>query len=181
MKYLEVAKHWRIWHLLKESSIVILWVHMQKLGKWRMYFTCGRIKHFPKNECIFALRKGYILTVCGDGFLLGCGWCLPVQFSSVTQLYQILCDSMDCSRFPCPSQTPGAYSNSCPSGPWCHPSISFSVVPFSSCLQSFLASGSFQTSQFFTSGSQSTGVSASASVLPMSIQDWCLQRECFGF
>ena len=97
MKYLKVAKDWRVWHLLKDSSIIFSWVHMQKLGKWRVYFTCGRKKHFPKNECIFALRKGYILTVCGDGFLLGCGWCLPVQFSSVAQLYQILCDSMDCS------------------------------------------------------------------------------------
>ena len=65
-----------------------------------------------------------------------------------------------------------AYSNSCPLSRWCHPTISFSVVPFFSCLQSFPASGSSQLSQFFASGSQSVGVSASASVLPMNIQDW---------
>ena len=71
-----------------------------------------------------------------------------------------------------PSPTPGAYLNSCPLSRGCHPTISFSVVPFSSCLQSFPASGSFPMSQFFASGGQSTGVSASASVLPMNTQDW---------
>ena len=71
-----------------------------------------------------------------------------------------------------PSPTPGAYSNSCPSSWWCHPAISSSVVPFSSYLQSFPASGSFPMSQFFESGGQSIRVSASASVLPMNIQDW---------
>ena len=75
-------------------------------------------------------------------------------------------------RLPCPSPTPRAYSNSCPLSQWCHPTISSSVVPFSSRLQLFPASGSFQISQFFTSGGQSIGVSASASVLPMNIQDW---------
>ena len=75
-------------------------------------------------------------------------------------------------KLPYTSPTPGAYSNSCPSSWWCHPTISFSVIPFSSCLQSFPASGSFQMSQFFASGGQSIGVSASASVLPMNIQDW---------
>ena len=66
----------------------------------------------------------------------------------------------------------GVYSNSCPSSQWCHPTISSSLVPFSSRLQSFPASGAFPMSQFFTSGDQSIGVSASASVLPMNIQDW---------
>ena len=75
-------------------------------------------------------------------------------------------------RLLCPSSTPRAYSNSCPSDQWCHPTISSSVVPFSSRLQSFQASGSFPMSQFFTSGGQSIGVSASASVLLMNIQDW---------
>ena len=76
------------------------------------------------------------------------------------------------TRLPCPSPTPGAYINSCPLSWWCHPTISSSVVPFSSRLQSFPASGSFPMSQFFTSVGQSIGVSASASVLPMIIQDW---------
>ena len=75
------------------------------------------------------------------------------------------------ARLPCPSPTPGADSNSCPLRRWCHPTISFSVVLFS-CLQFFPASWSFQMSQFFASGAQSTGVSASASVLPMNTQDW---------
>ena len=76
------------------------------------------------------------------------------------------------TRLPCPSPTPRAFSNSCPLIGWCHPTISSSVIPFSSCLQSFPASGSFSMSQFFASGGQSIGVSASASVLPMNIQDW---------
>ena len=76
------------------------------------------------------------------------------------------------TRLPCPSPTPRAFSNSCPLIGWCHPTISSSVIPFSSCLQSFPASGSFSMSQFFASGGQSIGVSASTSVLPMNIQDW---------
>jgi len=75
-------------------------------------------------------------------------------------------------RPPCPSPTPGVYLNSCPSSRWCNPAISSSVVSFSSCLQSFPASGSFPKSQFFASGGQSIGVSASTSVLPMNTQDW---------
>ena len=76
------------------------------------------------------------------------------------------------ARPPCPSPTPRVHSNSCPSSRWCHPAISSSVVPFSSCPQSLPASWSFQISQHFTSGSQSIEVSASASVLPMNIHDW---------
>ena len=76
------------------------------------------------------------------------------------------------ARPPCPSPTPGAYSNSCLSRQWCHPTISSSVIPFSCCLQSFPASGSFPMSLFFASGGQSIGVSASALVLPTNIQDW---------
>ena len=75
------------------------------------------------------------------------------------------------ARPPCQSSTPGVHSDSCPLSRWCHPAISSSVVPFS-CLQSFPALGSFQMSQFFASGGQSIGVSASASVLPKNIQDW---------
>ena len=75
-------------------------------------------------------------------------------------------------RPPCPSPTPGVHPNSCPLSRWCHPAISSSVVPFFSRLQSFPASGSFQRSQFFTSGGQRIGISASTSVLPMNTQDW---------
>ena len=73
---------------------------------------------------------------------------------------------------PCPSPTPRVYSNSCPLSRWCHQAISSFVIPFSSCLQSFLASESFPMNQFFALGGQSIGVSASASVLPMNIQNW---------
>ena len=76
------------------------------------------------------------------------------------------------ARLPCPSPTPGACSNSCPLSQWHHPIISSSVVPFSSCLHSFPGSGSLPVSLFFTSGGQNIGVSASASVLPMNIQNW---------
>ena len=76
------------------------------------------------------------------------------------------------ARLPCPSPTPRVYSNSCPLSWWCHPTISSSVVPFSSCPQSLQASGSFPMSQFFISGGQNIGVSALASVLPMNFQDW---------
>ena len=76
------------------------------------------------------------------------------------------------TRLPCPSPTPRACSNSCPSSQWCHPTISSSGVPFSSRLQSFQASGSFPISQLFASGGQSIGASASASVLLMNVQDW---------
>ena len=97
---------------------------------------------------------------------------LWVQFSRSVVSNSLRPHGLQHTRIPCPSPTPGAYSNSCPSNWWCHPTISSSVIPFSSCLQSFPASGSFLMSQFFTSGGQSIGVSASASVLPMNIQDW---------
>ena len=76
------------------------------------------------------------------------------------------------ARPPCPSPTPRVHPNPCPLSWWCHLTVSFSVVPFSSCSQSFPASGSFQMSQLFTSGGQSIGVSASTSVLPVNIQGW---------
>ena len=96
------------------------------------------------------------------------------QFSSVAQSCLTLCDPMNRSTpgLPVPSPTPGVYSNSCPSSWWCHPAISSSVIPFSSCPQSLPESWSFPMSQHFASGSQSTGVSASASGLPMNTQDW---------
>ena len=94
-----------------------------------------------------------------------------VQFSRSVVSDSLWLHGLQYTRLPCPSPTPGACSNSCPSNQWCHPTSSSSVVPFSSCLQSFPASGSFQMSQFFTSSGQSSGDSASASVLPMNIQD----------
>ena len=94
------------------------------------------------------------------------------QFSSVSVVSNSLQPHLQHARPPCLSPTPGAYSNSCPLSWWCHPAISSSVISFSSHLQSSPASRSFLMSQFFTSGGQSIGVSASTSVLPMNIQDW---------
>ena len=101
---------------------------------------------------------------------------LQIQFSSVQFSHSVVSDSLqpqesEHGRPPCPSPTPGVYSNPCPSSRWCHLTISSSVVPFSSCPQSLPASGSFQMSQLLASGGKSTGVSASASVLPMNTQD----------
>ena len=96
---------------------------------------------------------------------------VAIQFSSV-QSDSLWPHESQHARPPSPSPTPGVYSNSCPLSQWCHPAISSSVVPFSSCPQALPASGSFPVSQLFTWGGQSIGVSASASVLPMNTQDW---------
>ena len=97
-----------------------------------------------------------------------------VQFSCSVMSNSLQPHGPQHTRPPCPSPTPGIDSNSCPLSQWCHPTISSSVVSFSSHFQSFPASGSFQLNQFFASGGQSIGVSASASVFPMNIQDWSL-------
>ena len=95
-----------------------------------------------------------------------------VQFSHSVISDSLWSHGLQHARLPCPSPTPGACSNSCTLNWWCHPTISSSVIPFSSCPRSFPASWSFSKSQFFASGGQIIGVSASASVLPMNIQDW---------
>ena len=115
-------------------------------------------------------KRKYILNTARDF-----GWVVCLQFSSVQSLSCVrLCDPMNPA---CQASLSITKSRSlpklCPSGQWCHPSISSSVVPFPSCPQCLLASGSFLTSQLFTSGGQSTRVSASASVLPMNTRDWC--------
>ena len=122
-------------------------------------------KHMCISECILI---NYIV------FLF---WLFTFQFSSVQFSRSVMSDSLQPhesqhARPPCPSPPPGVHPNSCPCSRWCHPAISFSVVPFSSCPQSLPASRSFLMSQLFAWGGQSTGVSASASVLPMNTQDW---------
>ena len=101
----------------------------------------------------------------------------PLLRSSVQFSCSVMSDSLrpyrqQYARPPCPSPTDGVHPNPCPLCWWCHPTISSSVIPFSSCPQSFPASGSFQMSQLFASGGQSIGVSASTSVFPMNTQDW---------
>ena len=93
-----------------------------------------------------------------------------VQFSHSVMSNSLRPQGLQDARAPCPSPTPGVYSNSCPLSRWCHPTVSSSVFPFSSHVQSFPAWGSFQMSQFFASGGQSIGVSAS--ILPMNAQAW---------
>ena len=105
---------------------------------------------------------------CSDGQAM----LSSVQFSHSVLSYSLWPHESQHARPPCPSPTPGVHSNSCPSSRWCHPAISSSVIPFSSCPQSLPASGSFPMSQLFAWDGQSIGVSASASVFPMNTQDW---------
>ena len=99
-------------------------------------------------------------------------FCSYTSVQSLSCVWLLWPHGLQHSRLPCPSRAPGACLDSCPSIRWCHPTISSSAVPFSSCLQSFPASGSFPVSQFFGSGGQSIGASASTSVLPVNIPGW---------
>ena len=116
--------------------------------------------------------KFYLRNTLKSKEVVRCQHQCSVQFSHSIVSNSLQPHGLQHARLPCPSPTPGAYSNSCPLSQWCYSTISSSDVPFSSCLQSFPASGSFQMSQFFASGGQSIGASASASVLPMNIQNW---------
>ena len=133
---------------------------LDRRGVWGRMDTC--ICWLNPFAVYLKLSQHILLIVC--------------QFSSVQFSRSVVSDSLQPhesqhARPPCPSPTPGVYSNSCPSSWWCHPAISSSVIPFSSCPQSFLASESFPVSQLFASGGQSTAVSALAPVLPMNTQD----------
>ena len=132
-----------------------------------------------KHKCSVILWESRCMP-SGTWQLLGPCLFLLYQFSHSVRSDSLRSHGRQHARLPCPSPTPGVYSNSCPSSQWCHPTISSSVVLFSSCLQSFSASGSFLVSQVFTSGGQSIGVSASASVLPVNIQDW-FPSGCTGW
>ena len=141
----------------------------------RLYFLVLQIT--ADGNCSFQIKRCLLLGRKAmtnlDSILKSKDIILPtkVQFSSVTQSCPALCDRMNCTP-PCPSPSPGVHSNSCPSSRWCHPAISSSVIPFSSCPQSFPASESFPMSQLFTWGGQRTGVSALASILPKNTQGW---------
>ena len=130
------------------SSLLVTFKGVMNYNKWRVYIDLWRTESNNK----FNWRS--------------------VQFSHSVVSTSLRPHGLHHARLPCPSPTPGACSNSCPLSQWCHPTISSSVVPFSSHLQSVLASGSLPMSQFFESSGQSIGASASASVLPMNIQDW---------
>ena len=131
------------------------------------------VQHHLLKDCLLLIEASLCwLYLCGSlsGMYILFHWS---QFSLVAQSGLTLCNhGQQHTRPPCPSPTPGVYSNSSSLSQWYRPTISFSVIPFSSRIQSFPASGSFQMSQLFASCGPSTGVSASTSVLPMNIQDW---------
>ena len=143
------------------------WLEEEGFKQLEMKWNCEnterhctlRFQEVTSLKIVFVIRDHMPKTLESD------------QISSVLQSCLTLCCPMDHSPSG-PSPTPRASSNSCPLSQWCHPTISSSLVPFSSCLQSFPASRSLQMNQFFTSGGQSIGVSDSASVLPMNIQHW---------
>ena len=116
---------------------------------------------------LWSCEMSTVFTFLNDGIMLS-----SVQFSCSVVSNSLWPHGLQHARPPCPSPAPRVYSNSCQLSQWCHPTISSSVVPFSSCPPYFPASGSFPMSQLFPSGGQSIGVSASISVLPMNIQDW---------
>ena len=142
------------------------WLVATVLNSFSLYFI--KYMHVSKNTHIYCacIFLSFIKVVIQIMDLK-----ISVQFSRSVMSYSLRPHGLQQARLSCPSPTPGAYSSSCPLSQWCHPTISSSVVAFSSCLSSFPTSGCFPMSQFFTSGGQSIGVSASASVLPMNIQD----------
>ena len=144
-------------------------------GKPRWQFTCQRPSSKDQQEHTYCENSWVHYPLWPwKAVTTENHWCLNKRILLFNRSV-ISYTATPCTAAPqvhCPSPAPGAGSNSCPSSQWCHSTISSSVVPFSSCFQSFPASGSFPVSQLFASGGQSIGVSASASVLPMNIQDW---------
>ena len=120
---------------------------------------------------LYRCQKGLPLRLGGPGFGLGLHLRVSVQFSCSLVSDSLWPNGQKHARPPCPSLTPRVYTDSCPLSRWCHPTISSSLIPFSSCLQYFPASGSFQMSQLFAKGGQCIRVSASTSVLPVNTQD----------
>ena len=141
---------------------------------------CHPMKCNPSVSSVHGILQARVLEWDAIAFsvallklmLSSCGSFSSVQFSRSVLSNSLWPHEPQYTRPTCPSSTAGVHPNPCPLSRWCHPTISSSVVPFSSCPRSFQASGSFQMSQFFASGGQSIGVSASISVLPMNTQDW---------
>ena len=159
---MKTVRKLRSWHLV--LSLHGRW----KGGKWKqwqIFLTLGS-KTTVDSGCSHKIKSCLLLVRKAMTNLSS------VQFSHSVVFDPLRPHESQHAGPPCPSPTPGVYSNPCPSSQWCHPAISSSVVPFSSCPQSLLASGSFPVSQLFTWGSHSTGVSVSASVLPVNTQDW---------
>ena len=146
------------------------------LFTWNYYNIVNRLKKKKKSVLMsYHIAQGTLFSVMRQPRREGSSGknqLSLVQFSHSVVSNSLRPHGLQHSRSPCPSPIPGVYSNSRPLSRWCHPTISSPVLPFSFRLQSFPASGSFPVSQFFASGGQSIGASASASVLPMNIQNW---------
>ena len=147
-----------------ENAEVSFWRMGYWLNCFALYFTDHLSITSLRFHCLY-----FVVSLILDTIVT---YISSVQFSCSVMSTSLPPHKLQQARPPCPSPAPRAYPNSCPLSRWCHPTISSSVVPFSSCPQSFPASGSFQMSQLFESGGQNIGVSASTSVLPMNTQDW---------
>ena len=187
-------KGWGTWygaqttHSSRRRSIFVswLWVAVQEMDFLAGKHLCLSCPFYPLSCLVSSSFFKGNYSFCSRRFgcvhvrwwvqdlpmFLSLNWTNSIQVSCSVMLDSLWLHGLQHARLSCPSPTPGACSNSCPLSWWSHPIISSSVVPFSSCLQSLPASGTFLMSQFFESGGQSLRASASASVLPMNIQDW---------
>ena len=166
--WLEESQCSRTWSYSGRRNIVGGWMVMKKLRFFQI-ISCVCSREWNPGLCVSVVRV-IPAGSCPRGISTVTSSVSQFSHSGVSNFLQR--HGLEHTRLPCPSTTPGACSNSCPSHQWCHPTISSSVIPFSSCPQSFPASGFFPRSQFFASGAQSVGVSASAIVLLTNIQDW---------
>ena len=162
---------WAVCSIFREVVFRIRSLY-QEINWWTTFFT---EKVLPKKKSVVNYPVGLdVNSIKAMVYFKICFWLYgSVQFSHTLVSNSLWPPESQHARPPCPSPTPRVHSNSGPSSQWCHPAISSSVVPFSSCPQSLPASESFPISQLFAWGGQSIGVSASASVLPMNTQDWC--------
>ena len=165
---------WYYYSIIIIDSSFIITVKFTTRGSLS-FFSC-RYQQAPKFWLAFCIPYYIIIYFILYNFLPGINVgrfiFSSVPFSRSVMSHSLWPQGLQHTRPHCPSLTPTVYPNSCPLSQWCHPTVSCSVVPFSSHLQSFPALGSLQMSQHFTSGGQSIGVSASTSVLPMNTQDW---------
>ena len=161
----------RVWGVLSESSWDTHPTTIREVLAISVSYVGVPFK-VSLEKCLANLKRSFKPTSPPKYYTWICAKKMLHQFSLSVMSDSLSPHEPQHTRPPCPSPTPRVYSNSCPLSQWWHPAISSSVVPFSSHLQSFPASGYFQMNQFFTSGGQSIGVSASTSVLPMNIQDW---------
>ena len=177
--HLRVYKHFFLHRLIDSFSTQLFsylpsQVYLTRIFWWPSYYLylCVKKKNYYILKFLKVWRQSPIKSKKLGFITPQVGITASVQFSRSVVSNSLWPHEPQHTRPPCSSPTPGVHPNPCPLSWWCHPTISSSVVPFSSCPQSFPAPGSFQVSQPFTSGGQSIGVSASTSVLPMNTQDW---------